>query len=119
MGSLFTGRGDLTSNDLDQISMTFDGAYHEWDISSIVPAGTDLVYIKADITDDAVGSYVWIQQKDFDGNINNGMIVVQEANKINFGHFLIPCDPTLRLLEYITSNVAINLAHLSVLGWWS
>jgi len=119
VGDSFTSRGDASAYDLDQDTMSLDGAFHDWDLTSIVPVGTKVVVVKATITDGTVGRYVWLQQKGFTGNRNYALLAALVANKSMTGHFLLSVDSDDRLLEYVTPAAAIDVIGLIIIGWWS
>ena len=116
-GEMWNFRGAISSYDLSQDAMTLDGAFHDWDISSIVPVGTKLVVIGGRIVDAETGLYCWIQTKGFGSNINAGVWATQEAAKSLYDQYLFSVDPTTRLLEYVTSGVPIAIINLYVAAW--
>ena len=119
LGDTFTARGDIAGFDLEQDTMTLDGALHDWDISGIVAAGTKLVKVGVRIADNVIVQYIWLQKKGYENFFNASYLFTQVANKTRYNEFDIPVDPDVLIIEYATSAAAIDVVSLYVKGWWS
>lgn len=119
VGDSFTGRGDIDNYDLTQATMTMDGAFHDWDISGIVPAGTTMVLVGARIADTTVGRFVYVQYKGFLEGVNTSLLVNAVTNKTAYNEFIVPVDPDVLKLEYMTYPAAIDVISFYIKGWWT
>src|SRR5574340_1162807 len=85
--------------DFTAASFTKDGAAHDLDLSSYVPAGTKLVEIRVQIRNNGSDTFFGFRKKgtgdyDFRGGVPN------VANKILEFNLLVPCDSN-RVIQYI------------------
>jgi hypothetical protein len=113
----FVDRGDPSGFDLTLGSMTTDGNWHDWDLSSIVPAGATAVLISARITDDAAGSLFQLRENGNSNVYNTSVISTQVANIGFFMDMITACD-TNRIVEYTAENLTWTAINLTVRGWW-
>jgi hypothetical protein len=117
-GHQYVDRGDPASADLVLGSMTTDGTWRDWDVSSVVPAGAVAVNLAVVAHDaDGAGSTVSIRKN---GNSNSwaALNVDTPANNINGrGNGTVACDSN-RVLEYMADNVTWTNIWITILGWW-
>jgi len=111
----FYDRGDPAS--YDKTDFTTDGAWHDWDLSAIVPAGAKAVLLFVQIKDDAVGSYLGFRENGNSNAYNVSTIRTQVANIFADGDLICACDSS-RIIEYIGSNLAFVTTQAVVKGWW-
>ncbi len=113
----FVDRGDPSAYDLEIADMTMDGTWHDWDVSSIVPAGAKAVVLSIHLRGNAANLYLQWRKK---GNTNSYAAVLwrtQVANVV-FGHQVtVACDAN-RVIEYQGSSSGIDLANICILGWY-
>jgi len=113
----YEDRGDPSAWDLSETSMTCDGAYHDWDISSIVGVREALVHIRAKLQDDAAGSYLYLRKK---GNMNGhniALMYTQVANAVIEADLWV-CTDASGVLEYQCADLTYTAIRLLVRGWW-
>ena len=111
----FVDRGDPAAHDFS--SFTTDGAWHDLDLSSILPAGTFAVLLYVKILDDAAGSYFAVRKNGNSNEINTGIARTQVANIINEAQMTVFVDSG-RIVEYKASNLTFTSIDVSVLGWF-
>lgn len=107
-------RGDPAAWDND--SLTTDGAWHDLDLSSILPAGAKAVLILVNMQDDAVGSYFQVRKNGNTNAVTCPTVRTQVSGVDNDALLLCFCD-TSRVIEYRASNVTFALLKVVVLGW--
>lgn len=113
----FHDRGDPVGWDFDVDDLTTDGAYHDLDLSGIVPAGAKLVLIRVLMVDDAVSSIFKVRKNGNTNDINTRMLLTQIANIVIDDGLMVQCD-TNRVIEYWASNLVWSAIFLAVRGWW-
>jgi hypothetical protein len=114
----FVDRGDPATVDWDESTLTIDGAWHDLDLSSIVPVGAVAVVLHVTAYNDT--SFLWLafRKKGNTRAWNSGSI---------YGFSDIPsaCDLVVsldsnRMIQYMGSNPSgANWCPVVVGGWWS
>ena len=116
-GHRFYGRGDIAAVDFSLSSLTTDGAYHNLDLSLIIPNGTVAVLLRVALVDDAAGSYILFRKKG-DANVHRVMVVrSQVANIWTDADGIMPIGESKKL-QYQTSNLTFSDMLIVVKGWW-
>lgn len=113
----FVDRGDPSANDFTQATLTADDAWHDLDLSGIVPAGAVAVYLKFVIIASSVNRYVLLRKK---GNVNEYAAPTVRsvfANGINDASLIVALD-TNQFCQYKLSNIVWTVIAVSVLGWF-
>lgn len=116
-GSKFTNRQDPATSDFNQGTLTHDAAWHEMDLSSIIPAGTKLVMLRVQLI--AVPT-IGVMKVRRNGNTNDVNTDVASMETVGF--------PELRTLwvvpdadgkvEYWFTDVTWIAIAVSVAGWF-
>lgn len=117
-GGTFVDRGDASGYDLINTSMTLDGSWHDWDMSSVVPAGAKAVLLYMSFQDDAVGSDLAFQEN---GNVNGYNLDWREVLVANVTHrhtCVVACDAN-RVIEYKATNTTWTNISITIRGWWT
>lgn len=113
----FHDRGDPSANDFTQATLTVDGAWHDMDLSSIVPVGTKAVLLGGLIRDDAVGNSVMFRENGNTNAYNVERVFTQVAN-VTLGYTTIVACDTNRVIEYRFVEADFDIAYVNVKGWW-
>jgi len=117
-GTSLIDRGDPAANDKTLSDFTTDNAYHDLNLSSIVPAGATWILLKVVVMSSTIPAYIRFRKK---GNSNSINVAVADCIQANLSHpyqFLCPCDAD-RVIEYYASNSTWSSIQLSVSGWIS
>lgn len=109
-------RGDVTGNDFDSGDFTKDNAYHELDLSSIIPNGTKFVTLKILVKTDTSGHTLTFRRK---GNANeyNTLTGVVPIGLVNFwiiGRCFVSTDGKI---EYKLPNTTYQTLTLLVVDY--
>lgn len=112
----YVDRGDPASADFTRPNLDTDGAVHDMDLSSIVPAGAIAVHLRFTIMGTSVGLYFRFFEKGNSNTVNRLNQLTQVAN------VTIECDGFImldanRVISYITSNDAFGNYNVVVRGW--
>jgi len=113
-GMFYVNRGDPAGPDLEEGSMTMDGNYIDWDISSVVGAGAKLVKIRVTFADDADNIVKFkIPDQSNTKNIATTRVVAGEANDDT-----VECQTNATgILEYAVGSTGTQV-EFTVRGWW-
>ena len=114
---VFVDRGDPTGWDLDHTGMVADSAWHDWDLSAIVPDGAVAVLLGVHIANTSATQSLMFRKN---GNVNNFNIAearTQVATVYNDTDVIVACDQN-RVIEYWLALGGTWLVYLTVRGWW-
>ena len=111
----YAGR-DPSGHDWTEATLTEDGAWHDLDCSSIVPAGTKLIHLRVYVQDDAVYSSIYFRKNGNTNSVAIQGIFTEAVNIARTGNYVVPCD-TNRVVEYMASNVVFTDIDLTITGW--
>lgn len=113
----FVDRGDPAAWDYTLNDFTRDAAWHDLDLSGIVPAGAKAIAVFMKIKSNVVGSNLRLRTN---GNVNTSNLTelkTQVANVIiSFDVVTIPDGN--RVVEYYASLAVWTDISLIVKGWW-
>lgn len=107
--------GDLTAYHIDQGSMTMDGGYYTWDISSIVPEGTKAVNVRMNAKDGLAGATVLLRPYGHSNNINALWIYIVVANQWHDAHSVIAVVDQKLTYRF---GVAFDNCNIVIKGYW-
>jgi len=110
---LMVDRGDPTSPDFDETTLTTDGTWQTLDLSGIVPAGTKFVYLVVLILDDATDKAISFRKNGNGSVANLPSVRTQVANISNDNQMWVACDDN-RIVEYIGTNNTFTQIDLTV-----
>lgn len=114
---IYRHRGDPADFDFTTLNFITDGAWHELDLSSIVPEnakGVSLALrIRASTIDRAASFRIAGQAQPY----NSSRATTQVANQVYTSDINVAVD-TDRKIEYNFANITWHLITLTVKGWW-
>lgn len=121
VGDKYIDRGDATGYDFTHPDFTQDNAWHELDLSSIIPeeAKGQLIHISALYKHETVtGGWIEIREN---GNVNAYNVRTMQILVTNITHYdpdvWVMCDSDGKI-EYKTSGVnALTSIQLTIVGW--
>lgn len=117
-GLRYVARAEPSAADLVQSSMTMDGGWYDWDISSIVPLsarGKPIHFHKFIVNSTATIRFMGLRTNG-DTASNFKQFAKGSNNVGDYLHVTMPCDSS-GIVEYRVSG-ATTTAELTVLGWW-
>lgn len=112
----YVDRGDPAAYDLEQGAMTMDNAWHDWDLSSIVPAGATAVNLVGLVQYTAAGNALFFRRNGNTNQVAMPGIFSQVANVSNYSSIIVACDAS-RIIEY-KATVSFTAISLVIIGWW-
>lgn len=113
----YIDRGDPAAFDFVKIDFTRDGAWHDLDLSSIVPAGAKAVNIRLEYNEFLASKHMQFRKN---GNSNSKNVLIFKTSTVlgtrhNSG--IVACDDD-RIIEYKADASATWMTlNLTVLGW--
>lgn len=114
---IFVDRGDPAAVDFAVGDLTKDGAWHDLDLSGIIPAGASGVLLRVLISANALHKIVFIRKKGNANDENSFLAITGAAGVLLANDGVVPL-PASRILEYnITVAVWVTL-NFTVAGWW-
>lgn len=114
---LFVDRGDPAAADKTAATLTIDSAWHDWDLSSVVPDGAKWVLIRYSVLNTGAGWEIDLRKK---GSVNlfNVARAVGVVNTAYMGDLHVPCDSN-RVISYFVLNAGVYTSlDLTIGGWW-
>jgi hypothetical protein len=108
-------RSDVSSVDIDHTTLTMDGNWYDWDLSSIVPAGTRFVNLRVSYKDGTVGAYIQLRKNGYSNSNTSSPFGVLVANQYHYGNAWVPCDSN-RVIEYQLSET-FSECYFTVIAW--
>jgi len=115
---MYVDRGDPSSYDYAKEDLTIDGAWHDMDLSGIVPAGAKAVFIIGHLQGNGADWTIMFRKKGNVNEVNHGGMETLRANVERHRSSIIALD-TNRVIQYKVDNQAWTTLDLAVRGWWT
>lgn len=115
-GNIYIYRGDPASYDWTIGDFVKDDAYHDLDLSSIIPVGTKLVHLHCIGRCDTVGAHIQFRKNGQSNGINNAVLNMQGANITIAADLFVQPDAD-RKIEYDIFADTWAIINLVVRGW--
>lgn len=115
---MYVDRGDPAAYDYAKEDLTLDGAWHDLDLSAIVPAGAKAVLLIGHVQGNAVDWEIIFRKNSQTNEINHGGMETLRANIERCRIMIVACDAN-RVIEYKADNQAWDNLDLAVRGWWT
>jgi len=115
---MYVDRGDTAAYDYVKEDLTIDGAWHDLDLSSIVPAGAKAILLKTSLQSANPGDAIRYRKK---GNTNEINVCGCEALRANVlrTRLGITSIDTNRVIEYNADDIAWTALDIVIRGWWT
>lgn len=113
----FYDRGDPASFDKDVGDLTKDGAWHDWDVSAIVPVGAKAVLLCGHLEGAGTDWRIKFRKNGNTNEINHCGMETIRANVERHRTSIVACDAN-RVIEYNADNQAWVALSLAIRGWW-
>jgi hypothetical protein len=112
----FVDRGDPAAVDYAVGALTVDGAYHDLDLSSIVPSGAKAVLLRLSFANASIGDVFYFRENGNSNSINIGSLNIF-TNTTHYNSVVVACD-TNRVVEYRLQVGTWSAFNITVGGWW-
>ncbi|GAI52661.1 unnamed protein product, partial [marine sediment metagenome] len=114
---VFVDRGDPFAVDFNTGDFTTDDAWHDLDLSGIVPEGAKAILFYLHIAGDVVDSRAIFKTKGKLWDRTSGQAVVQVSNMDLIGDYVVAVGAD-RKLQYKIANITWLVIFFTVKGWW-
>lgn len=115
---MFVDRGDPSVYDYAKTDLTLDGAWHDLDLSSIVPAGAKAVFIVGHVEGNGIDWTIMFRKKGNTNEVNHGGMETIRANVERHRSSIVALD-TNRVIQYKADNQAWATLDLGIRAWWT
>ena len=115
---MFVDRGDPAAYDYAKEDLTIDGAWHDLDLSALVPAGAKAVLLIGHLEGNAIAWKINFRKNGNSNEINHCDMETIRANVTRHRSSIIALDAN-RVIEYNADNQAWANLYLCVRGWWT
>lgn len=115
---MFVDRGDPAAYDYAKEDLTIDGAWHDLDLSALVPAGAKAVLLIGHVEGNAIAWKINFRQKGNTNEINHGDMETIRANVTRHRSLIVAVDVN-RVVQYNADNESWTHLDLAVRGWWT
>lgn len=113
----FIDRGDPAVVDFDKDDLTQNNAWHDLDLSGIIPSNATAVLLTIEIDSVFTQKKLWIRKNGNANTINKSQILTAVANGNRGADFTVPVG-TDGIIEYLTSVPPWTRLDITVKGWW-
>lgn len=114
---MFVKRTPQVANDLIETDLTLDGAYHDWDMSSIIPINTQAVLIQLNLQALVSNGFFLFREKGIGAVVNVSQAQTAVAGVL-VREMLVAVPSQGRILEYLGKNTTWTSITIFVMGWW-
>lgn len=114
---VYVDRGDPIGWDYAVGDFVWDGNWHGFDLSAIVPAGASAVNIRCALRDNLTTTFFFLRTHGNLNAINAAGLRVQVANIYNDQCVAVALDAD-RKLDYRAGGGAADFLFAAVCGWW-
>jgi len=115
---MYVDRGDPAAYDYAKEDLDLDGAWHDLDLSALVPAGAKAVFIMGHIEGTAVDWGIIFRKKGNTNEVNHGGMETLRAGVERHRSSTVSLDAD-RVIQYKADNQSWTTLDLSVRGWWT
>lgn len=113
----FIDRGDPAAVDFALGDLTRDGAYHDLNLSGIVPAGAKGVCLSVLAVNAFVNKFAYFRTKSNANDFNISILAIQVTLVLDGADLTVPL-PSTRIIEYNLDAVGWVFFTITVKGWW-
>jgi len=115
---MYVDRGDPAAMDYVKTDLTIDGAWHDLNLSAIVPAGAKAVLLRTSLQSGAATDKIRYRKNGNTNEINACGCESLRANVARTRLGVTAIDAN-RVIEYNADNIAWTTLELVVRGWWT
>lgn len=115
--SRYVDRGDPATHDFNLLDLTTDGAWHELDLSPIVPTGTKAVNITFNIRDNLINQILLLRQNGNTKDKNCLLQRTQVANHLITHNGILACDANYKI-AYKATNTTWTSITITIMGYF-
>lgn len=115
---MFVDRGDPATYDWAKEDLILDGAWHDLDLTSIIPAGAKAAFIVGHVKGAGAEWGIIFRKKGNTNETNHGGMQTLRANITRHRSSIVAMDSN-RVIQYKADNEAWTDLDLAVRAWWT
>jgi len=115
---MYHDRGDPAAYDYDINDFIKDGAWHDLDLSAILPVCTKAVLLIGHVEGNGIDWTIMFRKKGNVNEVNHGGMETIRAN-VERCRVMICSVDAYRVLQYKADNQAWATIDLAIRGWWT
>ena len=116
--AMYVDRGDPAALDFVIGDFTKDAAWHDLNLSAIIPATAAAVLINIDYDNNAANQHITLRKKGNSNNFNHFKVHTRVAAQNDHALAIVSPDAN-RVIEYSVANAGWNTLGMTVRGWWT
>jgi len=113
----FVDRGDPAANDFTITNFIRDGAWHDLDLSGIIPENVKAVAISFAGYNTEASKHVWMKTKGNIKDFNKSQFFTQTAGLVFTGDMIVAPNEN-GIIEYQIESTGWLYINITVKGWW-
>lgn len=113
----YVDRGDTFPEDFSTVDLVTDGAFHELDLSAIVPAGAVLVLIHCGFSGTSAPANAAFRKPGYITGWNVAAVTLLVAGLARRPDVIVPLSPD-RKIEYKFAGPGWTAQDMTIRGWW-
>jgi len=110
--------GDIETHSFRQEYFSLNGAWHDLDLSSIIPEGTKQVRLSITFKADSVGRSVYFRKSGNTEYINVATICEYYAKALHYFQIDVFCSDDLQIAYKGYSDIIITQLDVDVIAWY-
>jgi len=116
-GQKYIDRGDIEANDYLITDLTVDAAWHDLDLSAIIPKGTVLCMLLVSLNSSVLSKMMKFRTKGDSGTYNAPLVMSSVINQTFYTSLVVHPDSD-GIVEYFLSTGGIISITIIVQGWF-
>lgn len=116
-GKCFIDRGDPSGYDFILSDFILDGAWHDLDLSGIIPVGVKAVLVRTEIRANTAGKTMTFRKKGNINNYNTNILRTQVGGVVN-NIDMVVIPNTDRVIQYAAVVATWTRLLVVIKGWW-
>jgi len=116
-GIYWVDRGDTATPDLETGDFVADSAWHDLNLSGIVPSNAILMYCRLILNSVNLGDRLLLRKKGYTSEYNMSDIRIVVPNIYTIAYPIISLNEN-GIAEYKRLNPEFNFIEMTVRGWW-
>lgn len=115
---MWVDRGDVSSLDFEIADFTKDNAWHDLDLTAIIPTTARLILMDFDYNNTSNERHIEIRKQGQTYNFNHTEIHTRVAAQADHAMMVVSCGIN-RIIEYKMAAVGWTELAMTVRGWWT
>ena len=115
---MYVDRGDPAAYDFDINDFTLDAAWHDLDLSALIPLGAKSVLFDFDFTNSSANRHVALKKGGQTNDFNHVETHTRVAAQDDHSQMVVAVGPN-RIIQYNISAAGWSAMNATLCGWWT